>query len=373
VAPGDTVEALLPRLAAMPGVRSAEPDPIARGLAVGAAAAGKRTFTDPLAAQQWTLSRIRLPEALDLNSTDGAGVVVAVIDSGVAFGDGAAFPARRGLDLEGTAFAPGVDFVDGGPPFDEGVAAGPLRFGHGTFVAAQIAATVDNGVAGASVAPRATILPLRVLGTGNFGLFSDVADAIDLAVARGARVINLSLGGNQGADFLADAVARAHRAGVVIVAAAGNEALEPGFPGDVLFPARYPEVIAVGSSSFADTRAGYSNTGPGLDLMAPAGDNVNRQVGFGSRDAALAPSFLFDPQSGATVYANFFANGTSFAAPQAAGVAALLTALGVGDPEAIRQLLTGTARELAAPGRDDDTGAGRLDALAAHRGLGFAF
>jgi subtilisin family serine protease len=377
VAAGDAPEALVERLSGMPGIVSAELDPIARALGLEARAApDKRRFTDPLVNLQWSYDRIRLPEALDLNATDGQGVIVAVIDSGVASGSGASFPARRGLDLEATAFLPGADFVDGGPPYDEGSGGGSPsspRFGHGTYVAAQIAATVNNGLAGASVAPRATILPLRVLGTSGQGFFSDVADAIDFAVNQGARVINLSLGGSQGAEFLQAAIRRAHQAGVVIVAAAGNEAEEPDFGGDVAFPARYPEVIAVGSSAFDDTRADYSNHGPGLDLMAPAGEDPSVLVGQGRRDAAVSTSFVHDPVSGETIYASFFGTGTSFAAPQAAGVAALLVALGVRDPAAIRLLLIETARDLAERGRDDQTGAGLLDAFEAHRGFGFAF
>jgi serine protease len=376
VAAGDSVEGLVERLRQMPGVVLAEPDPILWGLAVEVrAAADKRTFSDPLAFLQWSYLRIRLPEALDLNSTDGDGVIVAVIDSGVASGDGTGFPARRGLDLEGTRFLPGADFVDGGPPFDEGVRTGSsaTRFGHGTFAASQIAATVNNGISGGSVASRVTILPVRVIGTDNRAFGSDIVDGIDFAVAQGARVINLSLGGPQGADILAAAVARAHAAGVVIVAAAGNEAQIPGFAGDVSFPARYPEVLAVGSTAFSDLRASYSNFGPGLDLTAPAGESPTRIVGDMLRDAAVAPSFLFDPVSGSALYATFFATGTSFAAPQVAGGVALLAALGVDDPEAIRVLLTTTARDLGAPGRDNDTGEGLLDLLDAHRGLGFGF
>jgi len=385
VAAGDSPEALRVRFQGQPGVLSAEMDPICRGQvrAMGVAAgfsvalgAIGVTFTDPAAALQWTFERIRLGPALDLNSPRGEGVIVAVLDSGVAFGNGAAFPARRGLDLEATRFLPGIDLVDGGEPDDQGVTltdGSSVRFGHGTFVAAQIAATVNNGVAGGSIAPRATILPVRVLGRDNRGLFSDVAEGIDFAVARGAKVVNMSLGGSQGPAFLLEAIRRARAAGVVLVASAGNGAEEADFPGDVLFPARYPGVLAVGATAFSDRRASYSNFGPGLDVMAPAGENTGNFVAPGVRDAALAPSFLHDAGSGETIYSTFWANGTSFAAPQAAGAAALLISLGVDDPEAVRQLLLVTVRDLGAPGRDSDTGHGLLDLLEAHRGLGFSF
>ncbi len=373
VAGTDTPQTLAGRLAGLPGVLSAELDPLAWPLA---GTVSKATPTDPQIFFQWWFDRIRLPQALDSNTTGGDGVIVAVIDSGVAFGDGAAFPARRGVDLGATRFLPGLDLVAGGAPFDRGVGIGDdpsaPRFGHGTFVAAQIAAAANNGIAGAGIAPRVTILPIRVIGEDNFGFFSDVADGIDFAVAQGARVINLSLGGPQGPEFLRQAVERADRAGVVIVAAAGNEASDPDAPDDVSFPARYPQVIAVGSTSFADRRASYSNFGPGLDLMAPAGDDASFVDGQ-RRDAALAPSFLFDPVTGQAVYASFWATGTSFAAPQVAGVAALLIALDVRDPEAVRALLEGTARDLEARGLDSSTAHGLLDVAAAHEGLGIAF
>lgn len=369
----DTPQSLARRLAGLPGVLSAEPDPVAWPLL---SAVAKATPSDPQIRLQWWFDRTRLPRALDLNTTGGEGVIVAVIDSGVASGDGPGFPARRGLDLGATRFLPGLDVVTGGVPFDRGVGdddpASP-RFGHGTFIAAQIAAAANNSIAGAGIAPRATILPVRVINDFNFAFFSDVADGLDFAVARGAKVVNLSLGGPQGSEVMRLAIERAHRAGVVIVAATGNEAAGPGARDDVSFPARYPQVIAVGATSFADGRASYSNFGPGLDLMAPAGEDPRRFVDGERRDAALAPSFLFDPVSGQAVYTSFWATGTSFAAPQVAGTAALLVALGVDDPEIIRSLLVDTARNLQGQGRDDATGHGLLDAAAAHEGLGIAF
>ena len=383
VAPGDSVEALLARLHGIAGVVSAEPDPLcwapARRVVTLAAAPGAAAadFTDPLYFAQWTLHRIRLEEAVDRNGTGGAGVIVAVLDTGVAFGNGASFPARRGIDLEGASFLPGIDLVDGGPPFDEGSGEPGFptspRFGHGTFAASQIVAQVNNGISGAGVAPRVTILPVRVLGTGGFGTFSDVAEGIDFAVAQGAKVISMSLGGSEGAGFLQAAVERAAAAGVVLVAAAGNEADEPDPPDDVAFPARYEQVIAVGASGFNDQRVDYSNTGPGLDIMAPAGENAGDEVGQGLPDGAVAPSFLHFPVSGQTSYGTFIANGTSFAVPQVSGGAALLIALGVDDQELLRDLLLVTVRDLASPGFDQQTGHGLLDLLEAHRGLGFAF
>jgi serine protease len=168
-------------------------------------------------------------------------------------------------------------------------------------------------------------------------------------------------------------VADAHRRGVVLVAAAGNEANDPEFEeeldNDVAFPARYPQVIAVGATTFGDARADYSNFGPSLDLMAPGGGN-NQMVGDGVLDGVLATSFLFDPLSGDSLYGGFWSTGTSWASPHVAGLAALLISLGVDDPDAVRLMLELTSRDLFAPGFDTTSGHGLIDAASAHRGLG---
>jgi len=380
VAPGDTAEALVERLRASGSVAWAETDPLVHAAYSGPASvhAAAASIDDPFFPRQWHFQRIGLAEALDRNPTGGAGVVVAVLDSGVAFGNGQSFPSRRGVDLEGTAFVPGFDFIDDDDqPFDEGTGdPGEVRFGHGTFAASVIAATIDNGLAGASVAPRVAILPVRVLDVDGFGTFSDVAEGIRFAVGRGARVINMSLGGAGGSTPVAEAVLAAERAGVVLVAAAGNEAEDEAFSeelgNDVAFPARYPSVLAVGATAFSDARAGYSNFGPSLDLVAPGGGD-NEFVAEGIRDGVLSTSFLFDPSTGDALYGGFWATGTSFAAPHVAGAAALLVALGVDDPAAVRDMLELTAFDLGGRGFDADTAHGLLDAAAAHRGVGFTF
>jgi serine protease len=378
VPPGSTPEQVASRFRGHPSVLWAEVDPVVRAAYQHVTAAAAPS--DPLYARQWHFQRIGVGEALDVNPNDGDGVIVAVVDSGVAFGGGTGFPARTAPDLEGTRFLPGLDLVNGGPAWDEGTGdaddPNALRFGHGTFVASIIAATVNNGMFGASVAPRVTILPVRVLGRDGFGSTSDVAEGIHFAIAQGARVVNLSLGATQGSSAMSEAVAAARQAGVVVVAAAGNEAEDELFDdelgGDVAFPARYEHVLAVGATDFADQRAVYSNFGPSLDLVAPGGGD-NEFVGEGIRDGILATSFLFDPRTGEALYGAFWGTGTSFSAPHVAGAAALLISLGVRDPQGVRVTLQETTRDLGAAGFDEDTGHGRLDAAQAHRGLGFTF
>src|SRR5437870_5949051 len=141
-------------------------------LAAAAPAAGAG---DPLRSQQWGLDMIEADAAHQV--TTGAGAVVAVVDSGVY----AAHP-----DLAGRLL-PGHDFVDNdSTPQDDN--------GHGTHVTGIIAADAGNGVGIEGVAPGATILPLRALDADGNGTSTDIAHAIDYAVAHGAQVINLSLG-----------------------------------------------------------------------------------------------------------------------------------------------------------------------------------
>lgn len=379
VPPGQSAAEVAARFAAHPSVTWAEVDPVVRPHALRVVAA--QQTNDPLSHLQWNLDRIGFDEARRRNPGAGDGVVVAVLDSGVAYGNGAAWPTRRGPDLEAARFAPGRDVWDGDDePYDEGDALNEdlgfdsPRLGHGTLVASVIAATVDNNAHIAGIAPRVTILPVRVLGPFG-GTFSAVAEGVHFAVDAGADVINMSLGGSGDSQAMSEAVRRAFAAGVVLVASAGNEAEDPDFGeelgNDVGFPARYPQVIAVGATGFDDRRADYSNPGPGVELMAPAGENAGAEVGDGLPDGVLATGFVVDPVTGESFYGTFAANGTSFSAPQVAAGAALLVGLGIErDPEAVRAMLRLTIRDLGAPGRDDQTGHGMIDLAAAHRGLG---
>jgi subtilisin family serine protease len=375
VAAGDDINALVKRFRNNPDVVYAERDPMAYAELDGVQAAA--ATNDPLYSLQWFLERIKFEDMQTINPGGGAGAVVAVIDTGVLYGNGvdceSGFPGGRGLDLGSANFVAGYDFVDDdNQPFDEGVGDTPTdpRFGHGTFVAGLIAATTNNTFGGTGIAPEVSIMPLRVLGLDGSGTFSAVAEAIDFAVAHGADVINMSLGGTSGSNALSSAVDAAHAAGVVMVAAAGNE----GKSDAIDYPANYPAVIAVGATAYSDGRASYSNRGANLDLMAPAGANPFSVVGANDlRDAALSGSFLHDPTTGDTSCAFFWADGTSFAAPQVAAAAALLSSLGVDDPDLIRLLLNQGARDLGATGFDSDTGNGLLDLYKAHQGFGFSF
>jgi immune inhibitor A len=238
--------------------------------------------SDPLYPQQWALPVIGAPTAWAVLPTDARVISVAVIDSGIC----ADHP-----DLAGRVL-PGWDFVENdADPQDV--------FGHGCAVGGVIAAAHDGaGIAG--VAPNARILPLRVLDAQGTGTYSNVAAAIIQAADRGAQVINLSLGGAAPSALMADAVDYAVARGVTVIAAAGNTG------GSVLYPAALVPVVAVASVDADLQRSGFSSYGPEIDLYAPGRDILTTRPG--GTYAALS--------------------GTSFAAPQVAGTAALELALG---------------------------------------------
>jgi len=277
---------------------------------------------DPGRSRQWGLDAVGAGAAWAL--TRGAGVVVAVVDTGVA-------PAP---DLAGRLL-PGWNIVAGS-------AASADDNGHGTHVAGTIAESEGNGLAEAGVAPEASILPVKVLDAGGSGSDVDVAAGIVWAADHGAQVLNLSLGGPESSTVLADAVAYARHAGVLIVAAAGNDG------GDVGVPARLAGVIAVGAVDAALVRAPFSAGGRALDLVAP-GVGIVQQTLDGNGGYADEPF-----------------SGTSMAAPHVAGVAALVLAAGrATTATGVARLLARTARDLGVAGKDAAYGAGLVRADAA--------
>jgi len=181
---------------------------------------------DKIRDEQWQLLRLHAKESWKL--ADGAGVTVAVIDSGV---DG------RHSDLAGQVL-PGADFVrPGGDGQSDAV-------GHGTAVASLIAGRGDDTDGVEGLAPRSKILPVRVLDASNrYDDARTVANAVRWAVDHGAQVVNLSLGGTARSAELADAIDYAFEKNVVVVACTGNEM--PPEPDLVWYPAREPGVLAV--------------------------------------------------------------------------------------------------------------------------------
>jgi subtilisin family serine protease len=302
---------------------------------------------DPDYDRQWHLGHIGVGEAWE--STTGQGVTVAVLDSGVGTG---------GDDLTCHTFAHPYNAFTREPGLDEAADDS----GHGTHVTGTISQCTNNGIGGAGVAPGATIMPVKVLA-GGIGTSSSVAEGIHWAVDHGADVINMSLGRPCFNDWpickdlvIDAAIDYATENNVVVVAAAGNNDF-----GWVSSPANHPDAIAVGASTSRDERAGYSNHGDGLDLLAPGGTGTDLNQD-GHPDGVLQETFWGGH------YASRYLTGTSMATPHVSGAAALILSLLPGrSPAEVRSLLTSTATDVGAAGWDRESGAGvlRIDAAVA--------
>lgn len=300
---------------------------------------------DPLYQFQWHFDQIDVESAW--GRADGAGVIVAVIDTGVAYADADYGGLRQVRDLSGTSFVDGYDFVsDDGEPHDE--------HGHGTHVAGTIAQTTNNGYGVAGIAPRATIMPIRVLDASGRGSTADIAESIRWAADNGADVINMSLGGPLPSRIMQDAVAYAHRKGVTVIAAAGNSGWS--MPS---FPAAYPNVVAVAATQFDRNTTFYSNYGRYIDIAAPGGNTQLDQNDDGRPDGVMQET-LTRGDPGEHEFALYM--GTSMASPHVAGVAALLHQQGVTHPDRVEELLQESSTQDVPDFQDDRYGAGLLDA-----------
>ena len=291
---------------------------------------------DPLRSHQWGLDLVHADAAHAV--TTGAGATVAVVDTGID----AAHPDLAGRIL------PGFDFVDNDSTPQDGN-------GHGTHVSGIIAADANNGIGVDSVAPGASILPVRVLDDSGSGSSAAVAQGIDWATSHGADVINLSVGGTLPTsglgvpDVIGDAIQRALGKGVVVVAAAGNDGLP--FCENNSFGGK---VLCVGAVDKRSMRSFFSSFGSGLSLVAPGGSDTP-----GTDEDVLSTWNDNGYQELA---------GTSQATPHVAGVAALLVSLGVRGQAAVQRILS-TATDLGPPGVDAQYGAGLVNAQAAVAGL----
>lgn len=257
--------------------------------------------SEPEGSAQGDLLMIGAPTAWE--TTTGAGVTVAVIDTGVD---------SVNPDLAGRVL-PELDLLPEIDPIPDGN-------GHGTLVASIIAAGLNSyGVAG--VAPDANILPVAALDYEGYGDVATVAKAIVAATDAGARVINLSLGGPDRDRVLDAACAYAHAKGAVLVAAAGNSRLERN---ETTYPAASPFVLAVGSVGADGAPSSFSNTGKYLDIAAPGEDIIGAAPGEGQN----------------------VMDGTSAAAPHVSGVIALAAAANPQlSSDELVQLVLGTAMD----------------------------
>ena len=309
---------------------------------------------DPYYYLQWhlyeTYAGINIEPAWDITTGD-PNVIIAVLDTGVAYENFRGF--QRAPDLANTRFVPGYNFIRNNAHAND-------DDGHGTHITGTIAQSTNNGLDVAGIAFNCSIMPVKVLSRRGEAPYTTIADGIYFAADNGADVINLSLGGPSHSVTLRDAVAYAYGKGVTIVCAAGNE-YEEGNP--TMYPAAYDDFcIAVGATRYDQTRAYYSTTGSYLDLTAPGGDLNVDQNGDGYYDGILQQTFGSSPRDWDYLW---FYQGTSMAAPHVSGIAALLISTGVTGPDAIREALQNSARDLGPDGWDEEYGWGLVDAYAA--------
>ena len=283
--------------------------------------------SDPYLPQQWGLENAGLGSGylvdadIDAEPTwtasgGGDGVIVAVLDTGVDFGHPDLSASRwtnlaencsNGVDDDGNGYVDdcrGWDFINN----DSGPWDGNNHY-HGTHVAGIIAARSDTvGVIG--VAPKATIMDVRVLDTRGSGLTSGFAAGIRYAVDNGARIINMSLGSQPGASRLGfgsveQAIQYARSKGVIVVAAAGNDNVNidsrPVWPAS--FAPDYDNVVTVASTDYSDARSSFSNYGAATVTIGAPGSQILSSMPNGQWK---------------------YASGTSMATPMTAGALALL-------------------------------------------------
>ncbi|HLN62828.1 MAG TPA: S8 family peptidase [Symbiobacteriaceae bacterium] len=273
---GRSTSALVEALNKNPHVAYAEPDYTATAL---------WTPNDPGFAQQWNLKKISAEPAWDVTRGSSA-VMIAIVDTGIDL-DHPDLAAKIRTDLD-------YDFVNSDSTAQD-------DNGHGTHLAGIAAAITNNGIGVAGLCPNCSLLPVKVLSASGSGTYSAVASGIRYAADKGAKVINLSLGGGSGSTTLLDAVQYAYAKGVTLTCAAGgSNSSTPSYP------AYYSECVAVAASDLSDNKASFSTYGTWVDTTAP-GVNIY-----------------------STYYDNTYAtlSGTSMAAAHVAGLAGLLYSQG---------------------------------------------
>ena len=326
---------------------------------------------DPLFGQQWDAQLINLPQAWDITKGSSQ-VIVAVLDTGVLLNH----PDLQGKLVTGYDFISDAqnaldgDGIDPDPsdPGDQSL-GGSSSF-HGTHVTGTIAAATDNGIGVAGTGWQTRVMPLRVLGK-NGGTSFDMCQALSYAAglandsntvpARRADIVNMSFGGLGSSQTEQDCINSARNAGVILIAAAGNDASS-----SPTYPAAYNGVVSVSAVNLSRQLASYSDYGSTVDVAAPGGEVSGDVNGDGNPDGIL--STLGNDSSGRIILNYGYYAGTSMAAPHVAGVAALMKAVNSGmTPDQFDTWLSNglLTDDLGVPGRDDLYGNGLINAYKA--------
>lgn len=317
---------------------------------------------DPAWTQQWGPARIHAPLAWQV-VTGTPDIVIAVLDTGIhlthedlssqVWTNPGEVPGNhidddsngKVDDIHGWHFFQqwnGSEFV---PAEDAQVQDDN---GHGTHVAGIAAAATNNGIGVAGIAWQAQVMPVKVLDQYGTGWYSDIAAGILYAVDNGARIVNLSLGGESASETLCAAVGYAWNRNALVVAAAGNTG------GGVLYPAACAHALAVAATDQNDARASFSNHGPQVDVAAPGVDIYSTWCRQNDYLQTCLGNYYFTK------------SGTSMATPHVSGLAALVWSLWpewTNDQAA--QHIRHAAVDLGEPGWDEWYGWGRIDAYRA--------
>ncbi len=365
---------------------------------------------DPFYRLQWNMRNIDMERAWDIQPGSSSSVIVAVIDTGVAYQDAIVQYNARGFrvifsngaslvypalglidvpfaaapDLRGSnRFVAPRDFIwENNLPFD--------LVGHGTHVSGTVGQLTNNGVGTAGVAFNVRLMPVKVIddvwdlifGSPNEGTDDVVARGVRYAADNGAKVLNMSIGRTgPPAPVVEDAIKYAVGKGAFVAVAAGN-GFEDGNLTEVIaeIASRVPGAVSVGALDQQHNRAYYSTTGPWVELSAPGGSaRVFGEAGTIYQQTYdldfvetfdLPPSQYRAPRFDIMEITPF--QGTSMATPHVAGLAALLYQQGITDPAAIEAALERFAADRGPTGKDNETGYGEISARNTLRGLGLS-